>query len=69
MTTTRTNDNYQKIGAVWQKSGRNGQFLCGKINEDIDAGDMIFIFKNERKRESNHPDYNIFRKQNGNGGA
>ena len=54
---------FQQIGALWKRVGRNGKYLQGRLNEGIDAGDVVFVFVNERKREENHPDYNLFVKR------
>ena len=44
-----------KIGALWIKDGKKGKFMSGVI-----GGKQVLIFKNERKKESNHPDYEVF---------
>ena len=54
---------FQQVGVLWKKVGQNGKYLQGRLNEDIDAGDMVFVFVNEWKRAENHPDFNLFVKR------
>lgn len=45
----------EKIGALWIKEGAKGKFMSGVI-----GGKQVLIFKNTRKKEDKHPDYEVF---------
>lgn len=48
-----------EIGALWEKSGRNGTYFTGKIGDQ-----PVVIFKNGNKREgSNAPDWRVLKPQ------
>ena len=48
----------RRIGALWLKDGQKGKFMSGNI-EIGDRKINILIFRNTRKKENRHPDYNI----------
>jgi hypothetical protein len=48
----------EKIGALWIKEGKNGKFMSGII-----GGKSVLIFKNSRKNNPKHPDYEVFKGQ------
>ncbi len=48
----------EKIGALWIKDGKQGKFMSGII-----GGKSVLIFKNTRKKDSKHPDYEVFQGQ------
>lgn len=49
----------RKIGALWSKKTQDGKsFLSGVLN-DLGGDINIAVFKNDRKENDNHPDYNI----------
>jgi len=45
----------KQIGALWLKEGKKCKFMSGTVN---DVG--IIIFKNNRKKQKNHPDYIVY---------
>lgn len=46
----------EKIGALWIKESRNGdEYMSGII-----GGKKVVCFKNTRKKESKHPDWNVY---------
>jgi hypothetical protein len=47
------------IGALWIKESDKGKFMSGNIEFPDGAKINITIFKNNNKKQSNHPDYNI----------
>ncbi len=44
--------NFVQIGALWKPNGQTKAVLSGKLGNA-----NLFIFKNEYKKESKHPDY------------
>lgn len=50
----------RKIGALWLKKSKDGSktFLSGVL-QDLRGDINIVVFKNDRKEQDNHPDYNI----------
>ena len=49
----------EKIGVLWIKDGKQGKFMSGII-----GGKSVLIFKNTRKKDAKHPDYEVFKGQN-----
>lgn len=48
-----------EIGALWEKTGRNGTYFTGKVGDQ-----PVVIFKNGNKREgSNAPDWRVLKPQ------
>ena len=43
-----------KIGGLWKRQGKNGDFLAGKLGTA-----NLMIFKNTKKRNAQDPDYSI----------
>lgn len=50
----------EELGALWVKSGANGNFMTGSIAVDGVKVDVI-VFENRYKRTDNHPDYRILK--------
>ena len=49
----------KRIGALWLKEREDGsKFMAGEIEID-EQKYSIMVFKNTRKKEDKHPDYNI----------
>ncbi len=49
----------ERIGALWLKERKDGsKFMAGEI-EVNGKKFSIMVFKNNRKKEDKHPDYNI----------
>lgn len=46
--------NPDEIGALWLKSGRNGEYWTGTIN-----GQKVVVFPNNRKKSDKHPDMRV----------
>lgn len=47
-----------EIGALWQKEGRKGIYMTGKIN-----GEPVVLFKNGNKRSEKSPDWRVLKAQ------
>ena len=48
-----------EIGALWEKTGRNGTYFTGKVGDQ-----PVVIFKNGNKKEgSNAPDWRVLKPQ------
>ncbi len=49
----------EKIGSLWIKKDKNGNpFMSGIV-----GGKSVLIFKNTRKQDQKHPDYEVFQGQ------
>lgn len=51
-----------KIGALWIKTGNNGEFWTGNIDMQDGTKQNVLIFKNGFK-ENNQPDLIIYKQQ------
>lgn len=51
-----------KIGALWIKTGNNGEFWTGNIDMQDGTKQNVIIFKNGFK-ENNQPDLIIYKQQ------
>jgi len=40
---------------LWKTQGRNGEYLRGKLGDM-----MVWVFPNDRKKDSKEPDYRVF---------
>ena len=52
--------NLKKIGTFWLNESAKGKYFSGKVEEAIQPGQKILVFRNDYKKEDKHPDYNIF---------
>lgn len=48
-----------KLGALWLKEGKKGKFMSGVLTWGEQKIPLV-VFKNNRKQEAKHPDYEIF---------
>ncbi|MFQ5801415.1 MAG: hypothetical protein ACE5JQ_00790 [Candidatus Methylomirabilales bacterium] len=49
----------RKIGALWLRTSQDGQTFLSGVISDIHGEIPITVFRNDRKGNENHPDYNI----------
>lgn len=47
-----------RIGALWEKSGRNGVFFAGEIELNGEKTKIV-VFPNSKKEKETQPDWNI----------
>lgn len=47
-----------KIGALWKKNGKNGEYLSGEVEINNQKA-RILVFKNTKNKDA-QPDYTIF---------
>jgi len=52
---------FMKVMGLYKGTGSRGPYIAGKSGMDflIKAGEKIYLFRNERKVQPNHPDYNL----------
>jgi uncharacterized protein (DUF736 family) len=48
----------KKIGAMWKKQGKRGEFLTGQVEVDGKKVDFV-VFPNDRKESEKQPDFVI----------
>lgn len=48
--------NEEELGALWEKSGGKGTYFTGTV-----CGQKVVVFKNDRKRADNHPDWRVLK--------
>lgn len=51
-------DKFEKVGALWKTKSGNG--WSGKIEKNLSKDTRILVFENKDKRQSNHPDMQLF---------
>lgn len=57
-----------ELGALWINEKDDGsKYMSGQITVNGEKVGIV-VFKNNYKRRSNHPDYNILQKRGGNSG-
>jgi uncharacterized protein (DUF736 family) len=44
------------LGALWIKSGPNGEYMTGTIN-----GQAVVVFRNKYKKLDKHPDWRVMK--------
>jgi uncharacterized protein (DUF736 family) len=45
-----------ELGALWSKTGRNGEYMTGTI-----SGVKVVLFKNTKKTSEKHPDWRVLK--------
>lgn len=49
-----------KLGALWLKDSKKGtKYMSGVIEKDGEKFNIV-VFKNNNKKQDNHPDYEIY---------
>jgi hypothetical protein len=58
-----------EIGALWERDGRNGKFLSGRIKLPDGTDQEIVVFANDRKQPGERtPDWRVYKSQPRDGG-
>lgn len=50
---------FTKVGAFWLKEKNGRKYFSGKLDKPLPAGTQVFVYKNDHKKEPNHPDYTL----------
>ena len=48
----------KNVGVLWKKTGKDKEFLSGKLDLGAFGQSRIMVFQN-KKKEANHPDFTI----------
>lgn len=48
-----------KVGAFWIKEKNGRKYFSGKLDKALPAGTQLFVYKNDHKSESKHPDHTL----------